>query len=136
MQSNETLTITVRGPVGFRFERPTVMLVSFAERDPRVPDPKDELGWVEFGNPAALTFQFGAALQDSTWSGTVPLPSPAPSPVRVVVRELELYERDEDTAAVTLPGKDPLGQPVPDSDLFDLPRFRTRMVFVDALELP
>jgi hypothetical protein len=136
LQANETIDITVRGPAGIRMQRPPVMLVTFARRDPRVLDPDDELGWEEFGSPAALTFQFGAALQDSTWSGTVPLPSPAPSPLRVVVRELELYERDEDTAAVTLPGKDPLGQPVPDSDLFDLPRFRTRVVFVDALELP
>ncbi len=27
VQTNETITITVRGPVGFRFERLTVMLV-------------------------------------------------------------------------------------------------------------
>jgi hypothetical protein len=133
MQSNETLTITVRGPVGFRFERPTVMLVSFAERDPRVPDPKDELGWVEFGNPFLLDIQQGSTPEEATWSKKIALPSPQPSPLRLLVRELELFPGEQDTTVV-IPGRKVVDQPPP--GMIDFPRFQERVVFADALELP
>jgi hypothetical protein len=131
LQANSRISITVRGPAGIREQRTTVMLVSFARRDPRVPDPQDELGWEEFGDRAALTFNFGGNPEDATWSGAVPVPS-GPSPLRVLVREMELFQGDED-AAVVLPVDERGGQPAP--GLSDLPRFKTRVVFADALEL-
>jgi hypothetical protein len=57
-------------------------------RDPRVPDVEDELGWDGVRQAGLQTFQFGAHRKDTTWSGTIPLPSPQPSPLRVLVREL------------------------------------------------
>jgi hypothetical protein len=135
VQANNRISITVRGPAGTREQRSTVMLVSFARRDPRVPDPEDELGWEEFGDRAALTFQFGDTPENTTWSGALPLPSPTPSPLRILVRELELFQGDED-ATVVLPISELGSQPSPGTGMVDFPRFQTRVVFADALDLP
>jgi hypothetical protein len=135
VQTNGILDITVRGPVGFRLERPTVMLVNFARRDPRVPDPQDELGWAEFGNRMVLELQGSSTPEQATWSGKIPLPSPQPSPLRVLVRELELFQGGDDTTVV-IPGTTGGEQPTPSTGTFDFPRFQERVVFADALELP
>jgi hypothetical protein len=129
IQTNGTIAIEVRGPLGIRAQQSTVMVVSFAERDPRVPDPEDELGWVEIGNQAVLQFQYGASPGDTTWSGTIPLPSPQPSPLRVLVRELELFPRGETTVEIPKPEnvKEPSSA---------IPRFQERVVFADSLVLP
>lgn len=132
LQTNQKIRITVRGPVGFRFERPTVMLVSLARRDPRVPDPEDELGWEEFGEPVLLELQSGSSFEDAIWSSTITLPSSPPSPLRVLVRELELFSGDSDTA-VTVPQPEDAPPPVPGTTNI---QFRERVVFADELRLP
>ena len=135
IQTNQTIAITVRGPVGFRLERPTVVLVSFAERDPRVPDVQDDLGWVEFGSTVLLELQPGSTPEDAAWNRTIPLPASLPSPMRVLVRELELFPGDGETTVV-LPKTVLDQQFMTGSGLFDLPRFQQRVVFADALVLP
>jgi len=127
--------IRVRGPVGFRFELPTVMLARPAQRDPRVADPEDELGWTEFGSPVMLELQPGSSMEEAVWSGTLTLPSPAPSPVRVVLRELELFPRSGDTT-VSIPEPEGGRLPNPPTGSIFLPEFSERVVFVDTLTLP
>jgi hypothetical protein len=129
VQTNGTIGVKVTGPLGIRGQQSTVMLVSFAERDPRVPDVEDELGWTEVGDQAGLQIQYGDSPENTTWSGTIPLPSPQPSPLRVLVRELELFPRGETVVVIPKP-----------ENVKELPpgttRFQERVVFADSLVLP
>jgi hypothetical protein len=136
LPASQAITINVRGPVGYRFERPTVMLASLARRDPRVPDPADELGWAEFGTPTPLELQNGSSPELSTWKGVVSVPNPPPSPLRVVVRELEVFPSSDDQATVTVPALQDAPHSAGGMSMVEFGQFRARLVFADSLELP
>jgi hypothetical protein len=125
-----TIPIEVNGASAVKYERPTIMVASLEERDGRVADPTDDLGWREIsGTRISLQSIPGQPVEDMIWQGELPLPNPLPNPARVVVKEYELFQADY-RPTVELPEEGDRG---PNQDTTGQ---RLRLVFADAIVIP
>jgi hypothetical protein len=122
-----TIPIEVTGPSAIKYEQPTIMLASLEERDGRVADPNDDLGWQEIsGSRVSLQPIPGQPVEDMIWQGVLMLPNPLPNPLRVVVKEYEQFQADRQST-VELPEERERG---PNQDRSDQ---RLRLVFADEI---
>jgi hypothetical protein len=134
----DTLTMRVEGPSAQIGQLPTTMLVHLEERDDRVPDERDPVGWRPITQPVPMTPLSSQPIEEMAWELSLTLPNPRPQPMRVVVREYERFMADRQTT-VQLPREtkagveETVGQP---GSTFDRPELRLRLVFADALIVP
>ncbi|MFN2167978.1 MAG: hypothetical protein ACK2U9_17185, partial [Anaerolineae bacterium] len=125
--------VRVSGPAGFKYEKTNRMVVSVEERDPRVVDDSDPLGWRQVGDLTFLKSDASQGFENVVWQGTVNLGNNPPSPLRLVVREWEVLPADAGST-VLLPGEQEMV--TPPGGLFDFGPQRSRTVFADELILP
>lgn len=132
------LTMRVEGPSARSGQLPTTMLVHLEERDDRVADERDPLGWRPIMAPVPMPPVPGQPIEDMAWELSLALPNPRPQPMRVVVREYERFMADRQTTiqmpAVPIPGEEETGGQT--TSTFDRPDLRLRLVFADAIIVP
>ena len=133
-----TLGIRIEGPSARLGDLPTLMLVHLEERDGRVLDETDPLGWRAVSQPTLIPAIPGQPVEDMIWEVTLSLPTPPPQPLRVVVREYEQFAADQETA-VQLPDEqrgDNPDTPGTTGAAVGQGRIQPRLVFADAIVLP
>jgi hypothetical protein len=111
------------------------MLVHLEERDGRVPDETDPLGWRAITQPTVIPAVPGLPIEETVWELTLSLPNPQPQPLRVVVREYERFAADPETA-VELPDEFRDDNSDTPGSTVGQGRIRPRLVFADAIVLP
>ena len=129
------LGIRVEGPSARIGDLPTIVLAHLEERDGRVPDETDPLGWRAITQPTVVPPIPGLPIEETVWELTLTLPNPQPQPLRVVVREYERFAADRETA-VSLPDESRDDNPNTPGSTVDLGGIRHRLVFADAIILP
>jgi hypothetical protein len=130
-----SLGIHIEGPSARIGDLPTLMLVHLEERDGRVPDETDPLGWRAVIQPTVIPAVPGQPIEESIWELTLSLPNPQPQPLRVVVREYERFAADPETA-VELPDEFRDDNSDTPGSTVGQGRIRPRLVFADAIVLP
>ncbi len=130
-----SLGIRVEGSSARMGDIPTLMVVHLEERDGRVPDETDPLGWQPITQPTFMPNIPGQPIEETIWEMTLSLPNPLPAPLRVVVREYERFAADQETA-VAPPGNNWWENPDTPGAITGQARYRPRLVFADAIVLP
>lgn len=130
-----SLGIRIEGPSARLGDITTLMVVHLEERDGRVPDETDPLGWQPITQPTFIPSLPGQPIEETVWELTLSLPNPQPTLLRVVVREYERFAADR-AVAVDPPGSDWWENPDTPGGIADRFSYRPRLVFADAIVLP